>query len=121
MKLMSGRFSIHSLLIDEIFKYIVKILSCPDLVSVFACECGPTSTKTWPNLFNQVDGECVSELFQGQSYFHSLILRRGSSKATADFPSSSNVGGGEQVLVAKDGFLNLLRLNQGMDNLTTLF
>lgn len=32
-----------------------------------------------------------------------------------------NLGGGDHALVVKDMFLNLLRLNQGMDNLTTLF
>ena len=31
------------------------------------------------------------------------------------------LGGGDHALVVKDMFLNLLRMNQGMDNLTTLF
>ena len=35
--------------------------------------------------------------------------------------SHKTLGGGDQALVVKEMFLNLLRMNQGMDNLSTLF
>ena len=59
------QFILRPVLLDEVFKYFVEIEESNSILSRFGFSfvLGPTSRKTWSN---KPDGECVSELFQGQ-------------------------------------------------------